>query len=909
MPDLIELSATLKELAPDVGFVLDGRSDESILSSIYDYAKLIPFDANSSWADLFFMAGNSPEKLAEIHANSDLTDGTLLPQQAFLLAFLDLLKTPRVLLNHFPAAHRALYYRGLLGVSEQGPRPDSVALSFLLDSATQERFLPAGTLFDAGQDRNGAAVRYALDQSLLVNRGAWTDLRWVRPAANNTQFSLTPYSRQDQLEFPQQGLRLFDACDGQSTVTTGRMVASALLAMPAGLRTITVTFASDLDVASLAVAQVSGGDTWFELTATQVSSSERELIFTLPAEAGAIASPQNLDGMTAETPLLKLGRHDGAQVPEITALVVAASGSSEVHYSTDYGVDRLDSTSYPFGTSPLVGTGFNLMAPSWCDRSESLVLTLTPQWIGLPDDGFDKWYDGYDDKPADNTEFTVQPLLVSTTGSQPLSNMPDGTVTTPQALFEAGTDAPVAASLVIALPPMLRGSPSDGSDPADWPQWLRLELSGRDFGHQDYLKLAGTKELNPPYTPQMKSLSVSYTVTAKNSDFAQYLLTPFGYADELDSDEAGQSQLYLGLTGGGAGDTLSLFWQMQSPQALTLRWQYLSQHNQWESMNDTVVDGTQALLESGPWSAVLPDDAASDVPQMPRGRYWIRALITPPDATADVSGYPWLFGISSNSMTATLDAPQTLDTGHFLQPLPAHTVTRPVAPVPGLDGVEQPWPSTGGQPAETPVQFFERVAQRLSHRERALTWQDMASLLKTRYANVFGVAIPSADVITRLPAPTVQTLLVIPVNARKDNQDSVRPMFSQAHLLDMAAYLQTLASPWTSVVLANPTYRDVPITYDVTFNVNPDYGYRKLQDLLALHYMPWTWDRQSGVALGNRLDYYGIVAWIQEQSFVVRVNDLTLDGSRTSLEGQEQEVLVLTWPASTLSNSGAKKHE
>src|ERR1700710_2573784 len=106
MVDPIALKTRPGELAPCTGFVLDGRSDESLLGAVYDYAKLIPFDTVNSWADLFFMSGNSPGRLAQLHANSDLADGKLLPQQAFLLAFLDLLKTPRALLNHFPAAHR-----------------------------------------------------------------------------------------------------------------------------------------------------------------------------------------------------------------------------------------------------------------------------------------------------------------------------------------------------------------------------------------------------------------------------------------------------------------------------------------------------------------------------------------------------------------------------------------------------------------------------------------------------------------------------------------------------------------------------------------------------------------------------------------------------------------------------------
>jgi hypothetical protein len=344
-----------------------------------------------------------------------------------------------------------------------------------------------------------------------------------------------------------------------------------------------------------------------------------------------------------------------------------------------------------------------------------------------------------------------------------------------------------------------------------------------------------------------------------------------------------------------------MYWQLQSPRAFSPKWQYLNQRNQWASLGDTVVDGTKGLLGSGLWSATLPEDAADNATQMPGGRYWLRATMAPATSTADISGYPWLQGLATNCMTATLSASENIDAAHFEAPLASSTITRPVTPVSGIETVNQPWPSTGGQPPETVTQFYERVARRLSHRGRALTWQDMASLLKEHYPSVFDVAIPPAGTITRLPAPVEQQLLVIPVNAKKDNQDPLRPMFSPARLDEMTAFLKDLASPWASIDLINPSYRNVSISYDVEFNISPEYGRRKLQELLTLHYMPWVWNHSSGVRPGNTLDYYGIIAWIQGRIFVEKVNDLLLDNNQASIQGLDHEVLVLTWESPTLN--------
>ncbi len=891
MPNLTELKQTLAKLAPDTRFTLDNRSDEFILNALSEYVKNIPFDDTHSWEDILFMAGNDPVKLAQLYEDSAQADGTLLPHQAFMLAILELLKTPRAFLNYFPAAHRELYYRGLLGVQERSAHADSVALTFQLNAATPSLFLPIGTEFDAGKDAQGTAVKYALDQSLLLNQSQWSDLRWVQASDASAQIVAIPYDRQAEVALPDGGIRLFSTQDNQQTVVTGRMVSSSVLAMPSGERTFTLTFATAVDSSTLDVVQVSGGDSWLDLTLPNPATNSTTLVLTLPESAGEIASAQNLDGVTSKLPLLKLGCTNMSSVPAITALSVGALGSSDVAYSTDVGVDRLDARSYPFGTTPVVGSGFNLMAAQWCNPTVPGTLTLTPQWMGLPDEEFATWYAGYDSPPASNEAFKVQPLMVSASGSEALGAS--------QPLFTAGTGTPPTAALSISLPAGLHTPASPQNDPRNWPQWLRLELTPQDFLHEDYLKLAGTAAVNPPYTPQMSSLTVSYSATAQ--DLSQYLLTPFGYGDASAPDsESANAQLYLGFSGGQPGETLSLYWQLQSPQPLVPEWQYLNQANQWAALDDSVVDGTHGLSGSGLWSATLPHDAASDAWQMPAGRYWLRAVlpnITAPDASG--SDYPWLQGLAANGMTATLARPQTLDPRHFIQPLPAGAVARPVKPITGLEQVTQPWPSSGGIPAETTRAFFARVAERLSHRQRALTGKDAAALLKSQFASVFDVAVPTVDALTRYPAAPTQTLLVIPVDAQKDNQDRVRPQLSQSHLNDMAAYLQTLASPWTSFAVINPTYRDVVLAYDVSFNVNEDYGYRQLQSLLTLHFMPWSWQAQSGVALGNTLDYYGIIAWIQQQSFVMQVNSLTLDGNKASVQGNENEVLILTGFAPT----------
>lgn len=716
MANLSALESMLSSLVViEKGFELDNRTVQSNLEFIQQYARYIPYspisgadEALNTWASILFMDGNTPEKLAGIYQDRALADGMLWPQQALLLAFLEVLQTPRALLNYYPYAHRELYYRQLLGLSERAAEPSKVALSFQLFAKEKELLIPAGTVFSAGQDSDGTPMDYALDNAVLANQSAWTDLRWCwRPELPGLAKSRIAYDEQQQQSWPEGGLRLFSVSSQDQTLLTGRMVTSAILGQPAA-KTFQVTLSSSIQSTRVTLCQISGGDHWISLTNTTSPGITSTLTFVLPEGEGPVKAPADLGGLSSSFPLLKLGCSDQEPLPSITQLKV-------------------------------------------------------------------------------------------------------------------------------------------NSDPAI-------------------------------------------------TDFEQFVLTPFGYSEEAQPVEA--AQLYLGFSGIQPGQTLYLYWQLQGAKELKQEWQYLNAVNRWAALDATVIDDTLGLFRSGLWSAILPADASNLAPSMPSGRYWLRALMFDSSPSSPgISDYPIVVGLVTNGMTATLLRPETLNAASLNQPLPPNTISQPMNSVTGLSSTQQPWPSWGGRPKETSEVYFERVAQRLSHRHRALTWQDMVVILKTQFKAVYDVATPARLRQTLIPAVREQWLIVIPLNADKDNDDPLRPKLNSAHLHKMASYLQRLASPWQNIEVNNPNYRDVRIVYDLSFlpGVNPDYGYRQVRSALEQHYMPWSGDRPGGVKLASRLDYYDVIAQIQQQPEVDHVIDLTLDGTQSSIQGEDDEVLILVW--------------
>ncbi|CNH72988.1 baseplate J/gp47 family protein [Yersinia pekkanenii] len=741
--ELIELNHKLLGLVPDSDFKLDNINSFKLLENIKKYTHNIPFNNDGEfWDDFLFMCENDPEKLAKLYLAENESNGELLPHQAFILAILQVLETPRALLNTLPAAHRNLYYRDLLGLSSRQAQPDQVALSIALNPTVTEKLLVKETLFEAGQDALGNPLHYALDASLLANRGYISDLRWLRQGESDQWLIAAPLDVQNQVELPATGIRLFSETVGDRPVVNGCLIQAALLAMAEGERAITLTFAQPVTDSQFTSVEISSGDRWLALTPVVTSP---KVTFTLSDQEPAISAPDNLDGLIFEQPVLRLQVAQGLQLPTVVTVSVEQRP-----------VEELDSL------------------------------------------------------------------------------------------------------------------------------------------------------------PEVK------TATATNILFDLYYLTPFGYSLSAEPAQEDPS-LYLGFSDIEPGQTLSLYWKLKSPIQPKVDWYYLNQANQWAALNAWVDDGTQNLYQDGGWSLLLPADAANQASQMPTDRYWLKGVVNVLAQEGSWRNYPLLQGVIYNAMTATLINATTISDSHFLPALSAESIQRSVEPISVVSSVVQPWASWGGRRAESHGEFFEREALRLSHRNRALTWGNMATLLKARYTSIFDVKYPTHDELTQVSALEQQQLTVIPANRYNDSDDALRPVLNPARLAEMADWLEQRDSLWASITVTNPNYIDVYIDYQVIFTsgVNPDFGYRQLRQSLSQAYMPWSSDEQRAVIMNNSIGYFQLLATIQQHPLVERVTYLTLQredvmvspSETASVNAENNEVLVLVWQDDDAAQRRGKNHE
>ncbi len=892
-----------------VPFILDDRTLQWHLQRWLEEAKKQTGDLE--WDKFWFPKEDDP-LLVGLQALLNAPQGDLPPQQAFLLAFLRQLETPQALLNTVAARHRDLYYRKMLGLSERAPVADRVVVGVELVSGIKERLIPAGTLLDGGQDAQQNPQQYALDSNVVANGGHFSDLGWSLPLAMfasaedpGVPEATYVYSEADGIDWPEGGLRLFDATSARANLPAsavdvrnraGRIIASPALALNRGQRTLKLTFATQPARPDRLLAWFSGAGQWQALSADWADNG---LILNVDALAPAIEAVPGLDGWGYSVPMLKLQHLDGLSVPAVTHLTLEVVAARDVRMATDAGRGAINQQVHPFGYEPLCGNAFYLSSSDWVKPTGSVTVTLIPQWLGLPEESFAAWYAHY----KNLGETTLAPKMATTGFQLKASLLGTQTPVTPatQPLFaDSGkrNSAPVARPLTFEFACQSRGK-TDSDDPREG-QSLCLELAGQDFRHAEYRQQLGIanaegEPLKPPCTALLKRLQVNYQYSAElnGEQDIQQVLTPFGYTRAPLLNEG--AELFIGWTGVRPGQELSLYWNLRSPKRQEVTWAYMIDDDGWSSLDAWVKDDTQGLSQSGLWRTRLPEDAWLKVDaEGSNGRHWIKGTWASPTKAlaSEPADTPWVYGLLSNAVLATrvsgLDAV-----------LPSETIAHAVEGLDGVQGFIQPWPSVGGLPAEDVSAFMNRVARRLAHRGRIVTRADISELLLERFTELHDVRIadtvPQAT-LTRLEDQARLQLVVIPELGEQDNSDPLRPKLNSARLSQMAAYVRSLASPWLLFSLNNPVYTDVNVYYKLSFidGISEGYGYQQVEDTLAERFMPWgTTGGAGAVAVGVNLDYYEVLTAILQMPWVKSVDLLKLNDREVSIVAKPSEVLVL----------------
>ncbi|MGV3344500.1 hypothetical protein ACGVWS_01700 [Enterobacteriaceae bacterium LUAb1] len=860
MSDLEALKNKLAGEITEGSFALEQRTVAELLQYIGEYTAQIPFasDKESVWRD-FWLSGYTPQQLAAVYQDTSQAEKKLPVQQAFLLAVLRLLETPKLLLNTLPARHRLLYYRDLLGFTPQHCQPDSVVVSFTLRRNTPAYRLSAGSALNGGQDQAGNKLTYLTDQTLLITPQQLDQICWTRQADDGWKVC-TAQDQDKNIALPDDGIRLFSATDNERPRQNLVQLDCRLVALTGEL---SIEAPGEM---VFSLCNPAGHALCFQ----QAKVGGERSVYRLPATT--LAKVRQAQPQAWKMPQLTVQMNPALKVLP-ASLQVTLRNCQEISYRAQGGEGNLETFSLPFGMQPQAGNAFELTLPGEFLQTGG-ELCLLPHWHDLPQQSFAQWYAAYPDIPADNGVFSVSIDLLAS----------DGTVLqrTQQSLF-SGDGVPQAEPLRITIP--ADGQASSGGT-------LRVMLNGADFFCRAWQTDPTGK--NPPWIPQVTRFTTLFQAVLADSTFAKSL----SRAARAETD---RQELYLGFSHVLPGETLSVYWSLHAPAALNLAWFCYNTQGEWVPLAASILDATGGLSVSGLWQVTLPTDCAagSEYENFSDDYYWIKA--TEADGNMILAeNAARVSAVIAGAVTATLDITTGVDSRHFDQLLPAGAISQLVVPVDEISHVSQLLPSVGGRPPETQTALLKRAATRISHRQRGVSWENMRSLLMDNYPWLYDVQFPDTEKLNHIPALEVQQLMVIPCSRYRDNDDALRPTLSTQRLSDMTRWLMQYCSPWATLSLVNPTYIDVLVRYQALFTagISPDWGYNQLASWLRQHYMPWGDDQQRAVTPGNKIDYYPLLATLQQSPLVERVTALTLQRAGESIQTQsviagENEVLIL----------------
>lgn len=620
---------------------------------------------------------------------------------------------------------------------------------------------------------------------------------------------------------------------------------------------------------------------------------------------------------------------------ETVKLDVSVTGIKSLTLQNDLSVLNYKKPFEPFGFNPQTGNSL-YFSNSEISQKQLQTLSLKFEWMNPPKK-FADYYDSYwklktsnpklDNTTIDqyeiksNNDFTATVKLVDNNITLSLQSV---------ALFDSG-DAKNVNAVQVNVADLLaqnyvsysynrRNITTTEDDVTDWERYYVLELGSPDFQHTTYPALLTKQalinanpatqtadekslrslQLNPPYTPKIKSLTLGYTASFtvnfngrrnQKGDNA-YHISAFGYKQLSlpDSDETSQNtyflpyyknegELYIGIAQLQPPQNVSLLFQMAEgsadpdlePPAIT--WSYLS-NNEWLLLkgDNVVSDSTNGLLNTGIIEFYIPADATNDNTVIGRQVHWLRATIsTNNGAISDT------VDIFTQGISAAFTNHDNAD-DHLLTLLPPDSIKETVVRKREIKKITQPYTSSKGKPGEVDAIFYNRVSERLRHKNRALTMWDYERIVLEQFPSVYKVKCLPAELSINASVAGRVDVVVIPDIRGKLPFNPFQPKVPPETIKDIQQYLEQRMPAFSNLKVKNPSYLQVKVRFAVKIKsgYNEDFFTRRLEEELRRYLAPWAYDDGADITIGGKIYANVIVNFLAEKSYVEYVAGIKL---------------------------------
>ncbi len=399
---------------------------------------------------------------------------------------------------------------------------------------------------------------------------------------------------------------------------------------------------------------------------------------------------------------------------------------------------------------------------------------------------------------------------------------------------------------------------------------------------------------NPPYTPMIQGISLDYEAGATSqigSDSQEhpcdfYRIFPFGNRKVNEEDALAnlslvpqfnyEGALHIGFEQLNPHQVVNILLQLIDDFTTTsdeeppeLEWHYLLD-DQWITLSrkQLIEDTTKSLLETGIITIQTPSDIGHEHQILPTGLQWFRV-----SAVKNVAEAAKILFTRAQVLKATA----ALYSETSFEPLPAHSILGATVALPGIQAVLQPFPSFGGKAVEDTVAFNTRVAERLRHKNRAVTVWDYERMILDRFPQIYKVRC-LAHTSERRGIKDPSCIMVLLIADPQTALDPYEPMASNSLLYEIKDFLKARTSPFVNLDVRNPTYERVRVFASVKFNYGKNNGLylQKLNQDVRDYLCSWLPPFHKGAQLGEAVLRSDLLSFINYLPYVDFVTEFSL---------------------------------
>lgn len=474
-----------------------------------------------------------------------------------------------------------------------------------------------------------------------------------------------------------------------------------------------------------------------------------------------------------------------------------------------------------------------------------------------------------------------------------------------------------------------------------------------------------TPPTTPPYTPNIEEISLSYTATTEveindSSSFSNrplqffawypfgeteqhrklkdndldhetevYLLPHFKHFNDGDTyfeieGKTGfvehEGEFYIGLANISVGQKVAILFQLDEGSANPrikkptnhVHWSFLS-NNRWLSFQKLEVeDQTTQLTRSGIITFTIPKSATSTSSLLSKNQIWIRASVH--EASEAVCK---ILAVLPQATTAIFkDQGNTPD--FLANALPAGSISKLLDPDANIKKVAQPYDSFGGRTQENASDYYKRVAERLRHKDRAITVWDYEHLILEEFTNIYKVKVinhtryepndSGTGIYNELAAGHV-TIVTIPNLKNRNAADPLKPYTNVADLEAIDAFISKRKSCFAKIHVQNPIFEEVKVECKVKFYPQFDQTFfaKQLQQDITRFLSPWAFGDANDIKFGGRISKSVIINFIEDRYYVDYLTDFKLYHKIGNTQTDKEEIIA-TKAISILVSVPFKQH-